>query len=80
MLRIKIFTALQKMPNFQFLGPTIRPWWAKKSCFLARPENNLNQSKPILVIVSIKAFIHQSCRQNYFLREIEWAVFSEAAS
>ena len=31
----------------------------------------VNQSKPILVIVSIKPLTRQSYRQNYFLREIE---------
>ena len=40
----------------------------------------VNQSKPILVIVSIKPFIRQSFWQNYFSREIEWAVFTETAS
>ena len=39
----------------------------------------VNQSKPILVIVSIKPFTCQSFRQNYFSREIEWAVFSKTA-
>ena len=39
----------------------------------------VNQSKPILVIVSIKPFTCQSFRQNYFSREIEWAVFTETA-
>ena len=40
----------------------------------------VNQSKPILVIVSIKPFTRQSFRQNYFSREIEWTVFTETAS
>ena len=40
----------------------------------------VNQSKPILVIVSIKPFTCQSFRQNYFSREIEWEVFTETAS
>ena len=40
----------------------------------------VNQSKPILLIVSIKPFTRQSFRQNYFSREIEWAVFTETAS
>ena len=31
----------------------------------------VNQSKPILVIFSIKPFTRQSFRQNYFSREIE---------
>ena len=38
-----------------------------------------NQSKPILVIVSIKPFTRQSFRQSYISREIEWAVFTETA-
>ena len=46
----------------------------------ARPENIVNQSKPILVIVSIKPLTRQSFRQNYFSREIEWAVFTDTAS
>ena len=37
----------------------------------------INQSKPHLVIISIKLFTCQSFRQNYFSREIEWAVFTE---
>ena len=46
MLRIKNVTALQKMPNFQFFGPAIWPWPAKKnSCFLARPENNFESKQ-----------------------------------
>ena len=40
----------------------------------------VNQSKPILVIVSIKPFTRQSFRQNYFSHESEWAVFTETAS
>ena len=40
----------------------------------------VNQSKPILVIVSMKPFTRQSFRQNYFSREIEWVVFTETAS
>ena len=46
----------------------------------ARPENYVNQSKPILIIVSMKPFNRQSFRQSYFSREIEWAVFTETAS
>ena len=40
----------------------------------------VNQSKPILVIVSIKPITRQSFRQNYFSRGIEWAVFTKTAS
>ena len=40
----------------------------------------VNQTKPILVVVSIKPFTCQmSFRQNYFSLEIEWAVFTETA-
>ena len=41
------------------------------------PQENYYQSKPILVIISIKLYTCQSFRQNYFSREIEWAVFTE---
>ena len=34
----------------------------------------VNQSKPILVTASMNPFTCQSFRQNYFSREIEWAV------
>ena len=40
----------------------------------------VNQTKPILVVVSIKPFTCQMIfRQNYFSLEIEWAVFTETA-
>ena len=40
----------------------------------------VNQTKPILVVVSIKPSTCQmSFRQNYFSLEIEWAVFTETA-
>ena len=52
------------------------PWWDK---ILGAPQRGqkiiVNQSKPILVIVSIKPLTRQSFRQNYFSREIEWAQF-----
>ena len=75
MLQIKHFTALQKMPHFQDLqtghGGT-------KYSVPPPPSATRNiivsQRKPILVIVSIKPF-----GQNYFSREIEWAVFTETA-
>ena len=62
------------MPNFQFSRRvnTYRPQRGKKII--------VNQSKPILVIVSIMPFTCQSFRQNYLPREIEWAVFTETAS
>ena len=78
MVQIKHFTAPQKMPNFQFSRPAKWPWRDK---ILGAPQRGqkiiVNQSKPILVIVSIKPFTRQSFRQNYFSREIEWAVFTE---
>ena len=40
----------------------------------------VSQTKPILVVASIKPFTCQmSFRQNYFSLEIEWAVFTETA-
>ena len=69
------------MPNFQFSRRANWPWRDK---ILSAPQRSkkiiVNQSKPILVIVLIKPFTRQSFRQNYFLREIEWAVFTEIAS
>jgi len=68
------------------------PFSIFKTCKLAVAGQNMlgaphrgqkiivDQSKPILVIVSIKPFTYQSFRQNYFSREIEWAVFTETAS
>ena len=81
MVQIKLFTAPQKIPNFQFSRRAKWPWRYK---ILDAPQRGqkiiVNQSKPILVIVSIKPFTRQSFRQNYFSREIEWAVFTETAS
>ena len=81
MVQIKHFTAPQKMPNFQFSRRAKWPWRDK---ILGAPQRGqkiiVNQSKPILVIVSIKPFTCQSFRQNYFSREIEWAVFTETTS
>ena len=81
MVQIKHFTVPQKMPNFQFSRHANWPWRDK---ILSGPQHSkkiiVNQSKPILVIVLIKPFTRQSFRQNYFLREIEWAVFTEIAS
>ena len=83
MVQIKLFTAPQKMPNFQFSRRAKWPWWDK---ILAPPSPQrgqkiiVNQSKPILVIVSIKPFTCQSFRQSNFSHEIEWAVFTERAS
>ena len=75
MVQIKHFTAPQKMPNFQFSRRAKRPRGDK---ILGAPQRGqkiiVNQSKPILVIVSIKPFTRQSFRQNKFSREIEWAV------
>ena len=64
------------MSNFQFSRRAKWPWRDK---LLGAPQRGqkiiVNQSKPILVIVSIKPFTRQSFRRNYFSREIEWAVF-----
>ena len=80
MVHIKHFTAPQKMPNFQF---STRANWTWRDKILGAPQRGkkmiVNQSKPILVIVSIKPFTCKSFRQNYFSREIKWAVFTEAA-
>ena len=80
MVQIKHFTAPQKMPNFQFSRRAKWPWRDK---ILGAPQRGqkiiVNQSKPILVIVSIKPFTRQSFRQMYFSREIEWAVFTKTA-
>ena len=81
MVQIKLFTAPQKIPNFQFSRRAKWPWRDK---ILGAPQRGqkiiVNQSKPILVIVSIKPFTRQSFRRNYFSREIEWVVFTETAS
>ena len=57
MVQIKLFTAPQKMPNFQFSRLAKWPWRDK---ILGAPQRGqkiiVNQSKPILVIVSIKPF------------------------
>ena len=72
MVQIKHFTAPQKMPNFQF---SRRANWPGRDKILSASQRGkkiiVNQSKPILVIVSIKPFTCQSFRQNYFSRETE---------
>ena len=82
MVQIKHFTAPQKMPNFQFSRRAKWPWRDK---ILGAPQQRgqtiiVNQSKPILVVVSMKPFTCKSFRQKEFSREIEWAVFTETAS
>ena len=81
MVQIKHFTAPQKIPNFQF---SRLAKWPRRDEILGAPQRCqkiiVNQSKPILVIVSLKPFTRQSFRQNYFPREIEWAVFTDTAS
>ena len=82
MVQIKHFTAPQKMPNFQF---SRRAKWSWRDKILGAPQQRgqtiiVNQSKPILVVVSMKPFTCKSFRQNEFSREIEWAVFTETAS
>ena len=73
MLQIKNFTALQKMSHFQDLQ-TVHG--GTKYSVPPRATRNIivSQRKPILVIVSIKPFTCQCFGQNYFSREIEWAV------
>ena len=56
MVQIKHFTAPQKMPNFQFSRRAKWPWRDK---ILGAPQQRgqtiiVNQSKPILVVVSMK--------------------------
>ena len=46
----------------------------------ARPENYCESKQTYLSDSLDKAFHLQSSTQNYFSREIEWAVFSETAS
>ena len=82
MVKIKHFTAPQKMPKFQFSRRAKWPWRDK---ILGAPQQRgqtiiVNQRKPILVVVSMKPFTCKSFRQNEFSREIEWAVFTETAS
>ena len=80
MVQIRHFTAPQKMPNFQFLRRANLPWRDKILGAHQRGQKIIvNQSKPILVMVLIKPFTCQSFRQNYFSREIAWAVFTETA-
>ena len=61
MAQIKHFTAPQKMSNFQFSRRAKWPWRDK---ILGVPQRGqkiiVNQSKPILVIVSIKPFTRVS--------------------
>ena len=81
MLQIKHLTEPQKMPNFQFSGRANWPWPKK---ILSAPQRKqkiiVNQSKPIIVIVSKEPLTCQSFRQNYFSREIDRVVFTETAS
>jgi len=81
MVQIKHFTASQKIPNVQFSGLAN---WAWRDKILGAPQGGqkiiVNESKPFLVIVSIKLFTCLSFRQNCFSREIERAVFTETAS
>ena len=79
-VQIKHFTAPQKMPHFQFSRRANWPWRDKILSVPFRGKKIIvNQSKPILVVVSIKPFTCQSFRQNFFSREIDWAVFTETA-
>ena len=81
MVQIKHFTAPLKRPSFRFSRHANWPWRHKILSAPQRSQNIIvNQSKPILVIVSIKPFTCQSFSQSYFSCEIEWAVFTETAS
>ena len=61
MVQIKHFTASQKMPNFQFSRRAKWPWWDKILDASQRGQKIIvNQSKPILVIVSMKPFTRQT--------------------
>ena len=75
------FYSAAKNVKFSVFKSAKWPWRDK---ILGAPQRGqktiVNQRKPILVIVSIKPFTRQSFRQNYFSREIEWAVFTEIAS
>ena len=75
MEQIKHFTAAEKMPNFQFSRRANWSWRDKILDALQRGQKIIvNQSKPILVMVSIKPLTCESFWQNYFSREIERAV------
>ena len=68
------------MPDCQFSRRAKWPWRDKILGASQRGQISIvNQSKPTLVIVSTKPFTRQSFRQNYFSREIEWAVFTGTA-
>ena len=68
MVQIKHFTAPQKMPNFQFSRRAKWPWRDK---ILGAPQRGqkivVSESKPVLVIVSIKPLTRQSGR--FLLRQ-----------
>ena len=82
MVQIKHFTAPQKCQIFNFPRRANWSWRDKIPGALQRGhwKSIVNQSKPIVVIVSIKPFTCQNFRRNYFSREIEWAVLTETAS
>ena len=68
MVQIKHSTELQAIPNFRFSRGAKWPWREK---ILSEDRKIIeNQSKPILVIASIRPFTCQSFRQNHFSREI----------
>ena len=81
MVQIKQFTAPQKNAKFSVF----------KTCKMAvagqntrrppaRPENSCESKQTYFSDSLDKAFTRQSFRQNYFSREIEWAIFTETAS
>ena len=67
MVQIKDFTAPQKMPNFQFSRRVNWPWRDK---ILSAPQRGkkiiVNQSKPILVIVSRKLSLAEFQAKLFF--------------
>ena len=67
MVQIKHFTASQNIPNVQFSRRANWPWRDKILSALQRGQKIIvNESKPFLVIVSIKFFTCLSFRQNCF--------------
>ena len=82
MVQIKHLTVPQKWLIFNFQDMQIDLGGTKY--FTAPPARQESycesNSKPVLVIVTIKPFTCQSFRQSYVSREIEWAVFTDTAS
>ena len=66
-MQIKHFTSPQKLSNFLIF---------KTGKLALAGQNTQRQSKPILVLVSLKPLTCRRFRQNDFSHEIEWAVFT----